>query len=193
MKTHVLGPVALSCLLLAGAARAQSLDPAATSSGFGAPGQVAIAGDFSLGFTHISDHDISSIVLAPALDYFLVPHLSLGGQLRFTFTGTPGGSTTTLGIGPRVGYDIPLGAMFSLYPRFGFFLDHTSVSPKGGGMSDSYTLFSLFVFAPFLFHPVPHFFIGVGPFLEGDVAGADERRRTFRFGLASTVGGWFDW
>jgi hypothetical protein len=193
MKTAVLGALALS-LGLAGTARAQTIPetpPPGGGAAFGGAGQVSIAGDFSIGFTHNSDSDLSSFVLAPALDYFIIPQLSLGGQIRFGYASVGNTSTTNFGIGPRVGFNIPLGAMFSFYPRAGFDFQHVGVSIEGGG-SDSYNLLSLFLFAPFLWHPVPHFYIGLGPFMDGGIAG-ERSARTFTFGLNTTVGGWFDW
>ena len=55
------------------------------------------------------------------------------------------------------------------------------------------TFLTLELYAPFLFHPVPHFFIGLGPSLSIDVAGGNSSSRETTIGLRSTVGGYFDW
>lgn len=169
--------------------------PAVGPGGFGAENQVAIAADLNISFNHIGEDDTSTFSLAPALDYFIRPRLSVGGQLRLDFGKVGPQSLTVLGLGPRVGYMVPLGAMFSLFPRAGVYYEHVTRSMTAGTMttSDSYNLFSLFIFAPFMFHPVPHFFVGLGPLINADFAGADAATRKFRFGLSSTVGGWFDW
>jgi hypothetical protein len=201
MKERVLGVVVPICLLLAGTARAQALNPLAPPgppvaglgpNGFGAPGQVTIASDFGISFIHYSDAEFSELVLEPALDYFIAPNLSVGGKVRFDYSKNKGGSTSALGVGPRVGYQLPLADMFSVFPKLGFFLEHVSSSVSGGA-SSGYTLFSLTIDVPFLWHPVPHFFIGIGPTLFANIAGATSAQRDVQFGLVSTVGGFFDW
>jgi hypothetical protein len=198
MNARVLAVLVPLCLLHAGAARAQVLGPTPVAvpgqgpNGFGAPGQVAIASDFVIAFSHTADANTSALTLGPALDYFIAPNLSVGGQVQISYAKAGSASTTTIGVGPRVGYDIPLGPMFSLFAKLGVALDHYSLDP-GAGPTSSVTLFSLFIDAPFLFHPVPHFFIGLGPNLFVNLAGGNSAQRDVTFGLASTVGGWFDW
>jgi hypothetical protein len=201
MNERVLGVVGTLFLLLSAAvAQAQELAPSPAPpaagpgpGGFGGMGQVTIGSDFGISFLHNVDAETSSLSLSPALDYFFAPALSLGGQLQLDYNKAGGASTTVLGLGPRVGYVIPLGDMFSVYPKAGLYLQHVSFSPGGGGSSSSYNLFSLFLSAPFLFHPVPHFFVGIGPTLFANLAGANSARRDLQIGLVSTVGGWFDW
>jgi hypothetical protein len=139
--------------------------------------------------------DFSTFELAPAIDYFIIPQLSLGGQILFTYEGNDNVSSTAFGIGPRIGFNLPLGAMFSLFPRAGFYITHITDSTEAGGVtvSQSATYFGLFLYAPFLWHPVPHFFIGLGPGLRGYVAGGNESAHRLTISLESTVGGWFDW
>jgi hypothetical protein len=208
-----LGAIGLSCALLAvpAAASAQTLgpDPAAPApsatvttttpgigpGGFGAANQVVIGTDLTVAFNHTGEKDESTFSLAPALDYFLMPQFSVGGQVRLDFIKDGPFSNTVLGLGPRAGYMVPLGSMFSLFPRAGIYYQHVTTSNTVGTMttSGSYNLFSFFVFAPFNFHPVPHFFVGLGPHFTADFAGANEQIRAVTFGLSSTVGGWFDW
>jgi hypothetical protein len=186
MKKAVLGALLMSSML-ASTARAQDLAQQISGTTFGNQGQVAIANDFSLLFSHANE--TSSLQLAPAVDYFLAPQLSLGGQVSFGYTSFKGGGhETTFGLGPRVGYNIPLTPMFSLFPRVVLSYTHTS----GTGF-DSTNLLGLFLFAPFLFHPVPHFFIGFGPSIGGNFAGGESGNRFVVFTLESTVGGYFDW
>jgi hypothetical protein len=187
MRMTVLGTLLLSSLLASRAAQAQNLADQVNTATFGNPGQVAIAGDFAISFLHRDG--VSSLVLAPAVDYFFLPHLSLGGQVAFEYSSFSGGrSSSSFGLGPRIGYDIPLAPMFSLYPRAGFSFSHNTATGQ-----PSSNLLGLFLFAPFLFHPVPHFFIGFGPSLRGDFAGGDASDHVLTIGLESTVGGYFDW
>jgi hypothetical protein len=189
MKTAVLGAFALSSLALASTAHAQNLaETAAGGPALGARGQVAISSDFDFSFLH-SKNNGNDIILRPALDYFIAPQFSLGGEVLFRYRGDGDpGSITDLGLGFRVGYNIPLAPMFSLYPRAGLRFTHVSVN--GGGSAD-YLTFALV--APFLFHPVPHFFIGLGPMLEADLAGGSSGSRDVVVGLSTSIGGYFDW
>jgi hypothetical protein len=187
MRTTILCTVLLSSLLAARAAQAQNLAEQISTTTFGNTGQVAIASDFTLFFSHANDN--SSLSLAPAVDYFFMPQLSLGGQVRFDYDSFEGGGhQTSFGLGPRVGYNIPLAPMFSLFPRVVLSYTHNSAT----GAEDS-NLLGLFLYAPFLFHPVPHFFIGFGPSFGGNFAGGHGSQRFFVFTLESTVGGYFEW
>jgi hypothetical protein len=193
--------VILGSIVLAGTAQAQVLGETPTApsgnagvvsgvpaQGFGTPGQVAIADDFFIAFSYVTDTEASAIGFRPAVDVFIAPNLSLGGQFVLDYSKQGSAHTTTVGIGPRVGFNVPLADFFSLYPRLG--LSYNNVS--GTGFS-SYNLLTLIVYAPFLFVPATNFFIGIGPTINADIAGADSNIRTFRFGLLSTVGGYFDW
>ncbi|HXU80560.1 MAG TPA: hypothetical protein VN914_04145, partial [Polyangia bacterium] len=100
-------------------------------------------------------------------------------------------SNTGFGLAPRLGFNIPLAPMFSFWPKAGFGFLHVGTSTPAGSASANYL--SLFLYAPFLFHPVPHFFIGFGPSLSGNVAGGDSSQHFLTFSLSSVVGGYFDW
>jgi hypothetical protein len=135
----------------------------------------------------------TAIVLRPALDVFVAPNLSIGGQLIMSLQSYSGSNSTTVGVAPRIGYNIPFGSMVSLWPRIA--VNYSSYSSSnGGGGSGSGSVLSLFAFAPLLFQPVPHFFIGGGPYLSKDLAAKmnsmDSSKSTY-FGLQSTIGGYF--
>jgi hypothetical protein len=167
---------------------------------FGSKGQLAISSDagISISNTSISDVDGSTttLVLRPAVDYFVIDYLSIGGFLGLQYDSTPGGSSTAISIGPRVGYNIPLSERLSLWPKVGFSFASTSQSqddvelPTGGtieGDDESSTSLQLNLFAPFMFHPVEHFFIGFGPAFDLDLTG-DNKATTIAARL--TLGGW---
>jgi hypothetical protein len=187
MKTSI--AVALVTTLALGAtAHAESL---------GTKGQLAIAGDFDLSIVSESsdaendDSDID-IVIAPALDIFLAPNLSVGGQLIFAQEDQVSFEEQTLGLGARVGYVIGLGKV-SIWPRIGFTFAH---SERELAIADvTQTTLALNVFAPVLYHPVDHFFLGLGPQLDYDLYADDdtdaEAAKTTAIGLVSTVGGYF--
>jgi hypothetical protein len=173
-------------------AAATPMAPGAGPAGFGGQGQVAISSDFEISFTRLADADVSTLKLAPAADYFFAPNLSFGGQAQIIYVSAPGGTTTDLGVGPRIGYLVPLTEAFSIFLRGGLSLRHVSFGPQMGAGTD-YNLLSIFGYVPFLFHPVPHFFIGIGPSLFANVAGGNAAQRDVELGIQSTVGGWFDW
>lgn len=169
---------------------------------FGGKGQIAISSDAALSIQSSStggvDGSTTTIMLAPALDYFVIQNLSIGGSLLFAYVSPPGdGSETRFGVGPRVGYNIPISDLVSIWPKAGLSIQHTSTSsgavalPGGGttaGADVSNTAVGLNLFAPVMFHPAPHFFAGFGPFLDTDLSG-DNKNTTF--GGKLTLGGWF--
>jgi len=162
--------------------------------GFGDTGQVAIGSDFAIGFDFAAKSGDASVALAPAVDYFLAPRLSVGVQIRGEHLAADAGSRTAFGLGPRVGYVLPLGETFSLFPRLGLAYSHISETIKGPPkIENSGDFLTLFLYAPVQFHPVPHFFVGLGPLLRLDVADENARVGRFQIGLSSTVGGWFPW
>jgi hypothetical protein len=203
---------ALSSVALSAAAQEQNGDAetrgpvlprvaAGSPSGiFGSKGQLAISSDagISISNTSISDIDGSTttLILRPAVDYFVIDYLSIGGFLGLQYDSTPGGSNTAISIGPRVGYNIPLSERLSLWPKVGFSFASTSQSqddvelPTGGtveGDDETSTSLQLNLFAPFMFHPVEHFFIGFGPAFDLDLTG-DNKATTIAARL--TLGGW---
>ena len=142
--------------------------------------------------------DTTSVQLRPALDYFVAHNISLGGQLRIEYAAGDNSvntTITTIGLVPRIGYDLALSPTSSIWPRVGLGYIHTSYDNGGSGAYNfsSYTV-TLDVFVPLLFQPVPHFFLGGGPFLTTDLVskleGADTIKTT-NIGLMSTIGGYF--
>jgi hypothetical protein len=177
---------------------------------FGRQGQVAISSDFVLSMTVTrtvlpggeSPGAVSELSLGPALDYFVADSWSLGARVAYTRTSFEETHTTDVSVGPRVGYDLALGAIVSLWPRLSLVyratdITGTTIDPvtgetantdfQGGALSARGDL-------PLLLHPVRHFFLGLGAFVSVDVLsrldGEEGARRT-DLGVASFVGGWF--
>lgn len=149
----------------------------------------------------------TTFALNPGIDVFVIDHLSIGGEValgRTSFSNeskvtTPAGTNTTttdssdtfFGLMPRIGYAIPLGKSFSLWPRaqIGFLRtsgDDTTEMRSFAGLD-----------AHFLWHPTASFFLGVGPGFTatlsnsrkvGDVSTDLSKPFTFRF-LSFTIGG----
>ncbi|RYZ04254.1 MAG: hypothetical protein EOO73_24515 [Myxococcales bacterium] len=165
--------------------------PANSPSGvFGGKGQLAILAEAGVVFSHtsISGTDASSttLVLRPAVDYFVIDHLSVGAFTGVSYEKAQGASTTTYAIGPRVGYDIPFTSRFSLWPKAGLSFNSTTLKTDTPSFSDTNSAVALNLFVPVMYH-TNHYFVGFGPALDRDLSG-DLKATTFALRL--NVGGW---
>lgn len=164
---------------------------------FGTPGQWAFSSDAALSLQRATQSDVdgstTTVVLAPAADYFIVRNLSVGGSISLAYSKAGENTSTRFGLGPRIGYNIVLSQMLSVWPKLGFSYAHTNSKAETniGGMqvsqeSDSNGI-ALNLFAPVMVHPAPHFFAGFGPFLDTDLSGDN---RSTVWGVKLTLGGW---
>jgi len=162
---------------------------------FGDRGQLAISSDAGLSITNTStsgiDGSSTKLSLRPAVDYFVANNVSVGGFLGLDYASAGGAHATTFAIGPRVGYNLSFNERFSFWPKLGFSYSSSSAS---GPSEQSAALTSvdgnhltLNLFAPVMFHPVQHFFIGFGPALDTDLTG--DAKQTIIAGRL-TIGGW---
>lgn len=177
--------------------------PAAADIGFGAPGQIAVSDDMQMALLRRSQSlmgmtiDATLVQLRPGFDYFVAPNISVGGQLRIEYSSGDNGintTITTIGLVPRIGYDVALSPTSSIWPHVGLGYIHTSFDNGSAGNNFSSYTVTLDVFVPVLFQPVPHFFLGGGPFLATDLVsklqGMDTTKTT-DIGVMSTIGGYF--
>jgi len=173
----------------------------APTDGWGSAGVIAISDDLRLSATRLSgsgqDGSLLQIQLTPAFDFFSRQNLSLGGQLVITYgTEEAGGSSTTsvqLGLFARVGYNVPIGATTSLWPRLGLGFQHVG-GRLGGSSGRTETTVPFQVFVPFVFQPAPHFFFGIGPILVTDLVAKENGENATKMttiGVQSTLGGYF--
>jgi len=179
MKKLSLASLSLLVALLASGSRAQA-------QSFGVSEQAAFSmasqDDFPFRFSKTGG-GAWSLHLVPSLDYFIQDHLSVGGLVGIDKDG--GGST--IRFGARIGYDVPLGALVSMWPRGGIQVAHSSPN-EGPGV----TVTSLGIDVPFLFHFVPHFLLGVGPFIYVPLTNsAAMGSKDPTYGLTALVGGYF--
>jgi len=176
---------------------------------FGGPGTLAISSDMNLGFygQSVSNNGGSSwtFLLAPAADYFVIQGLSIGAQISYEHDHTSGGGSTngssgsssstdtdTFGIGPRIGYNIPITDLFSFWPKVALIFTDTA------GKGYSANTFDVQVYAPVLLHLAPHFFMGLGPQIQTDLTASESAAgqsinnppKTTSYGLYFTIGGW---
>jgi hypothetical protein len=195
MSSRIYSACVLSLLVASSSAFAQ--DPmrdtgAGPARVFGDKMELAISSDASFVIQH-STHDVTTISLAPAADYFVAKNVSIGASLLLDYQHTGGNSATRFGIGPRFGYYFAFTDMLGLWPKIGFSYSYTSRSASVSGtsleQSNSGGAFTLNLFAPIMFNPVPHFFVGFGPFLDTDLSGDD---KITTWGGRLTLGGWLD-
>jgi hypothetical protein len=167
---------------------------------FGAKGQKAISSDVGMSLSNTSVKGVSGsstvLVLRPALDFFVVDSISVGGFVGVEYASAPGGSSTAVSIGPRVGYNALLSDRLSIWPKIGFAIARTSQTDEGatlpsgvvvGSNDEANTSVQLNLFVPVVFHPVDHFFLGLGPALDQDLSG-DNKATVVAVRL--TIGGW---
>jgi hypothetical protein len=167
---------------------------------FGEEGQKAVSSDvgLSLSTTKVSGVSGSStvLVLRPALDFFVADSWSVGGFVGVEYASAPGGSSQAISIGPRVGYNATLGDKLSIWPKVGFAVARTSQTRDGATLpsgtvlpddDEDHASVQLNLFVPVMFHPVDHFFLGLGPALDQDLTG-DNKATTIAVRL--TIGGW---
>jgi hypothetical protein len=167
------------------------------SGAFGDQGQLTVSSDSSISISHetISDSSVSEtkITLLPAVDYFVAHNLSVGGFVGLDYDKVGGEHSTQFEIGPRIGYNVPLAKLISFWPKLGLSYTHTSDGGALGvdevsSVAPSGDHIALNIFAPVMFHPVTHFFVGFGPALDTDLSG-DFKTTTISARL--TIGGWF--
>jgi len=154
--------IVVAALLLAAAAHAEEE--------FGHRGQVVPFGFFSYSHVSANDQSIEIVSIAPGVLWFFTDSIAIGGSPRYAFTSAAlgGSSAHLLGLEPIVAVAVPLAAQVALFPRFGM---EFSWIWSGGTTSNSITLDG---FAPVVFFPVPHLYLGVGPQLRTDLVSAPE-------------------
>lgn len=199
-------PVLILCVLLSisASAAAEQTPP------FGSRGQFVFGPDltFDIRRTSYSESPTGrtadsslSLTIAPALDYFVLKNLSIGGQVYFTYAKQGNLEGSAIGFGPRVGYALAFNDWVTLWPRAGVSFTHTQTDDTRSfsGLEEiSREATSLQLSAPLLITPVSHFAIGVGPFATIDLLVTAEQQgsshrveRSTTLGIATTLVGYF--
>jgi hypothetical protein len=179
--------VVLVAFVVAGAARAAVAEGAFAPApqpggGFGAQGEWVISGaavEVNSASASFRTGGGGSINIHPAADYFIVNAISIGG----VFGVSHGGSVTTLEFGARAGFNLNINEHIGVWPMAGISVTHVSDSMA----HTSSTPATLTIFAPFLYHIVPHLFVGGGPSFFLALNGSNDNS----FGIDSIIGGWF--
>jgi hypothetical protein len=188
---------ALALLVLPAAAGAQDADP----NRMGEAGQIAIHGDFQLSLVYQTasspddDEDLDSVTtiqLAPAADFFVTRGLSVGGQLLFAHSSQGDASVDAYGAAPRIGYFAGLGPKVGIWPVVSIGYVRSSID-AGDFDASGYDVI-LQAYAPLLFQPADHFFIGMGPAFQTDLISKiddEDGIKQTAFGLQTIVGGYW--
>jgi hypothetical protein len=214
MKNTLIIAMGLAMSHAAFADPAPAAAPAAAISGpstdMGQTGNIAIDADFKVALGWVStsppmgsSQSTTVIALDPSVDYFISPNLSIGGAvlLQHTNEEIPNSSNsvtaTQIGLAPRVGYVIPVGPQLSIWPRGGLAYTHTTFSVTGSP-DETQSVWALVASAPLLYHPVPHFFLGLGPAVRVDLSSSVsaggtsmDSNKTTSLAIESLIGGWF--
>lgn len=191
-------------------------EPAAPS--FGAQGEWVLTAASSLGASwtqyDASDANALSVSFAPGIDYFVLDQVSIGMTLDARHDESRGydalgnllgDKSDGFSAGARLGANLPLGGAFSLWPQatFGAFYDKAQETLVRQGQGPSVVTpttadtagFWLDAFVPVLFHPVPHFFLGLGPYVNHafsrDQSGLNGLGDRTDANLKVVVGGWW--
>ena len=186
MVTKAVAGLVFGCALLVLPARAdaQTAPPPAPAptgggglgQGFGDTGQIVISGEAQAFFSKTNKEGWTAAI-SPALDYFVVPSVSIGGSVTALI-----GNNSRVGFGAsgRAGYNLNVTENLGVWGKVGVAYQHASV----GNLSASTTWLTLFV--PILYHLMPHLYIGAAPYYNLKVAGDGEHN----YGFTYVIGGW---
>ena len=167
---------------------------AATGLDFGYTSTSNPNGQASTNNTHFS--------ISPDIQYFVIDSLSVGGTVLFDWQNpNQGGSSTTFGIGPTVGYNIWIQPGFlGVWPQATFSFDTTSfhqTATNGTTTSASDNSTNVGVYVPLLIHPVKHFHFGIGPYFNIDLSNSGSQSgvsadgpKSTNVGLKADIAGW---
>jgi len=174
---------------------------------FGERGQWVLDNRFALAAVHSGpqgggpDYSANGIRLAPSAAIFVSRRFSVGLGLDLQrqsiwFEGSQLHSQLTrAAVVPRIGYALLLGEHFAVWPEVGVRVGR-NWSSQWGSQTSSWTStdVGLLVTAPVLWHPVSHFFLGVGPSFSYDFGAAESQALKPAYssvGLTSLIGGNF--
>ncbi len=141
-----------------------------------------------------------------AFDYAVTDNLTIGGAAFAHFTlssttssgGGPSNDTSKirlLGVAPRIGYVLPLSSSIWFWPRAGITYDVLTIS-QPTGTSSSLSQFAANVEAMFVFSPVEHVGITLGPAVDVPISGSlsggpPTDTSQFQVGVTAGLNVWF--
>jgi len=162
--------------------------PGDDMSGFAERGNLALSSDTAFSIQQRVQSDghgrAISVIAAPSADYFIRKNWSIGGLAVYAFTKSGDDRSQRLSVGPRVGYNIELTGLFSLWPRIG--LSYAYNRNQQDGLSQKKSALAANVSISLMVHQRQNFFIGFGPYVDTDLTG---QPRVTQFGGKLTMGG----
>jgi hypothetical protein len=167
----------------AGTSKGPAPFAASPSAGFAAMDQWVLTlrttGDGGFLFFHKNSPGDWEISLHPAIDYFITSSVSLGALVGYRHSPAATG-TTVLDLGARAGFNLNINDHVGVWPNASLAVNYASANHT----SDTTTTFG--IFAPFLYHLVPHLFVGLGPSFSVRLSGGDSKS----YGVDFVLGGW---
>ncbi len=190
--------------LTPGSARAQESPPPSPMSSapprFGESGQFVISADsaFNVGHATYSGGPAPTpgattwFQIEPSVDYFVLRGFSVGASVFYQHSAESGmASSDAIDVGPRVGFNVPIGDHVSFWPTASLVYGDTF---EGGYQTSG---LAIRLYAPLLVHPAPHLFAGLGPTVFSDLSvvthssqGNVDQMRATEYALQFTMGGW---
>jgi hypothetical protein len=157
---------------------------ASPSAGFAATGQWVLSlrtTDDGGGYLFFHKNSPGDWTLSqhPSIDYFIASSVSLGATFGYTYSPAATG-TTIVNLGARAGFNLNINDHVGFWPSAGFGLNVDSENHN----TNTSTTFG--IFAPFLYHLVPHLFAGVGPSFAVLMSGGSGKT----YGIDFVLGGW---
>jgi hypothetical protein len=181
--------------LSAFAAEPPDPDANALARSFGEARQLAVSGATQMQLDHTwstyggpGGSQDTFLGVSGSVDYFVVRGLSLGMRGAYEHVEQPGYPTgNAFAVGPRVGYDFSLAKQWSFWPDL-----YAQYGTAWGGTPSPARSLSVGAYAPILWHPVTHFFVGLGPEATTFAFLDQPTGNTTTVGLSATVGGSVD-
>jgi len=157
---------------------------ASPSAGFGAIGQWVVSlrttGDGGgYAFFHKPSGGDWELTIHPSIDYFITNSVSLGATFGYHYSPAATG-TTVVDVGARAGFNLTINDNIGFWPSAGV---SASIDSRNHNTNTSA---SFGIFAPFLYHLVPHLFVGVGPSFSVQLNDGNGKQ----YGLDFILGGW---
>jgi len=157
---------------------------ASPSAGFGAIGQWVVSlrttGDGGgYAFFHKPSGGDWELSLHPSIDYYITISVSLGATFGYRYSPAATG-TTVVDLGARAGFNLNINDNIGFWPSAGLGANINSTNHH----TDTSATFG--IFAPFLYHLVPHLFAGIGPSFSVQLNDGNGKV----YGLDFVLGGW---
>jgi hypothetical protein len=161
----------------------------AAEAPFGSRGQVVPSG--SISYAHVPGSDSTDVLnVAPSVLYFAADKLAIGLGVNIGYASVGGLGIATYGFSPQVAAVLSLAEKVVLFPQASLSFQWLSTNgSQQTGLPDSNSIV-LGLFAPVTVIPVPHFFLGFGPFYNARAVGSGVSGAT-QYGVQSQIGGYF--